>query len=408
MRIPALMLAGAIGLAGCVTLSRSEPPPQQAQQVAPVGFSPAVRFLGVDWRLERPPADIIEGLRSAATDGSLDILALSGGGAGGAFGAGALVGLSRARARPQFELVTGVSTGALIAPFAFLGSNWDQQLTEAFVGPRSNDLMQRHGLLAVFSASLFGGDPLVRLIDHFVTQTLVDAVAREAAKGRLLLVATTDLDKAETVFWNMGAIASMGGDPARGLFRDVLIASASIPGIFPPVMIHVRDAAGAAYDEMHVDGSTTIPFFIAPEAILVSPGEPQGVRGGNIYLIVNTQLTAMPRTTPINTMTILARGFSSSLAHNARTALAQSEEFSTKIGMSFRYTAIPGNEDFDGFLDFDAAKMRGLFDYASACAARGQLWLSTVTQALDQAANPASPTAVEQPKCPLGVARTAE
>ena len=161
---------------------------------------------------------------------------------------------------------------------------------------------------------------------------MVDAVAREAAKGRLLLVATTDLDKAETVLWNMGAIASMGGDPARRLFRDVLIASASIPGIFPPVMIHVRDAAGAAYDEMHVDGSTTIPFFIAPEAILVSPGEPQGVRGGNIYLIVNTQLTATPRATPINTMTILARGFSSSLAHNARTALAQSEEFSKKIG----------------------------------------------------------------------------
>jgi len=408
IKSPALCLVAAIGLSGCVTLPRSDHPPPGSQAVVPIGFSPSVRAQGVDWRLEKPPAEIVKGLRSAVTDGSLDILALSGGGASGAFGAGALVGLSRAHTRPQFELVTGVSTGALIAPFAFLGSAWDAQLKEAFVGGLSSGLMQRRGLRALFDASVFEGEPLKHLIDNFVTEALLEEVARETAKGRLLLVATTDLDKSETVVWNMGAIAAKSGEPARTLFRDVLVASASVPGIFPPIMIPVTDAAGVVYEEMHVDGTTTVPFFIAPEAVLVAPGLPWEARGGNIYLIINSELNVMPRTTPINTLSIFERGFSSALAHTSRTALAQNATFAQKLGMSFRYTAIPSNDGFAGFLDFDPDKMRALFDYASACAAQGQLWLSKVQQALDQAANPIAPAGPLAPECPLDSADTAK
>lgn len=402
------ILAAAIGLAGCVTLPRRERPPHRSQAAAPVGFPSSVRALGVDWRLDRPPADIVVGLRAAATDGSLDILALSGGGASGAFGAGALVGLGRAGARPQFELVTGVSAGALIAPFAFLGPEWDSQLTDAFTGNRGEDLLQRRGILGLFAESFYEGEPLRQLVDGFITNRMIREVSRESAKGRLLLVATTDLDKSETVVWNLGAIAATGGEPARTLFRDVLVASSSIPGVFPPVMISVRDADGVAYQEMHVDGGVTVPFFIAPEAVLVAPDEPKGTRGGNIYVVINAELNVAPRTTPINTLSIVARGFTSALTHAARTALAQNAAFAQKLGMSFRYTAIPSSDGSSGLLDFDATKMRALFDNAAACAAKGKLWIFEMRQALEEAANPnasAEPLASDCPRTTRDMAK---
>jgi hypothetical protein len=166
-------------------------------------------------------------------------------------------------------------------------------------------------------------------------------------------------------------------------------------------MISVRGADGVAYQEMHVDGGVTVPFFIAPEAVLVAPDEPRGTRGGNIYVIINAELNAAPDTTPINTLSIVARGFTSALTHAARTALAQNASFAQKLGMSFRYTAIPSSDDSAGLLEFDAARMRTLFDYASACAANGQLWISGMRQALEEAANPDASAEPVGPKCPL-------
>lgn len=340
------------------------------------------------------------GLRAAATDGSLDILALSGGGASGAFGAGALVGLGRGRARPQFELVTGVSAGALIAPFAFLGPAWDPQLTDAFAGKRGEGLLRRRGILGLFGESFYEGEPLRDLVDGFITDDMIRQVSRESAKGRLLLVATTDLDKSETVVWNLGAVAATGGESARALFRDILVASSSIPGVFPPVMISVSGVDGVAYQEMHVDGGVTVPFFIAPEAVLVAPDEPQGTRGGNIYVIINAELNVAPSTTPINTLSIVVRGFASALTHAARTALAQNATFAQKLGMSFRYTAIPSSDGSAGMLDFGATRMHALFTYAAMCAGNGQLWISDVRQALDEVANPDASAGPLASNCP--------
>lgn len=395
-------------LAACVTLPRLSYPPANSSSVVPIGFPAAVRVKGVDWRTEAPPEDIVRRLRAAATDGSLDILALSGGGASGAFGAGALVGLTKAHARPQFELVTGVSTGALIAPFAFLGASWDAELKDAFVGGLSADLMQRDTFGGLFGASVFDGDPLRKLIDNFVTPRMIEEVARESAKGRLLLVATTDLDRSEAVVWNMGVIASTGGEPALRLFRDVLVASASVPGVFPPVMIPVADAEGHRYEEMHVDGASSVPFFVAPEAVLVAPGLPWGARGGNIFVVINSDLNVMSKTTPVNTFSIFERGFSSALSHASRTALAQTATFAQKLGMSFHYTAIPGNDGFAGFLDFERPKMTALFDYAQGCAEKGQLWLSKMQQALDLAVNPGTAAGPLRPECPVDSADTAK
>jgi len=193
--LPGLALAL---LAGCVTTPRQPAPPTLIDAAVPDGLSTNVRLLSIDrGRFLQESPVLLRNIHRAA-DGSLDILALSGGGSGGAFGAGALVGLSRAHARPTFELVTGVSAGALIAPFAFLGSDWDAQLTSAFTGQAGASL-QRSPLMSVASRLLFPQgfgrhDPLAALVDRYVTDAMIAAVAREHAKGRRLIVATTDLD----------------------------------------------------------------------------------------------------------------------------------------------------------------------------------------------------------------------
>ena len=238
------LVSGAFALVGCTALPRRDAPPTLFGSAAPVGFPSEVRFLSTDRAsVERKSTAALQRMKSSSKDGTVRALVLSGGGAGGAFGAGALVGLSRRQERPQYDVVTGVSAGALIAPFAFLGSEWDSQLTEAFTSGRGEQ-MSLNGLFALPFGASRRSAALTELVDRYVTPDLVRAVAREAASGRLLWVATTDLDKEETVIWDMGAIAMHGGEPARKLFRDVLVASASIPGVFEPVLIHVQQGGG--------------------------------------------------------------------------------------------------------------------------------------------------------------------
>jgi hypothetical protein len=196
-----------------------------------------------------------------------NILAISGGAAGGAFGAGVLVGLSRAGRRPKFEIVTGVSTGALMAPFAFLGSDWDDRLTEAYTGGHAASLWSLARLAPTLDGGLLRPAALDALIHPFIDAELVAAVAREHALGRRLLVATTDLDTESACIWDMGQIASRGGERALALFRQVLAASASLPGLFPPRRF-ATEADGVAYEEMHVDGGVAAPLFVMPEALL--------------------------------------------------------------------------------------------------------------------------------------------
>lgn len=249
-----LCVFGMSALLGCSTLPRREAPPTLFSSAAPVGFPAPVRFLSVDRATVEARADAaLQGLRKASKDGVVRFLALSGGGAAGAFGAGALVGLSRRNERPQYDVVTGVSAGALIAPFAFLGPGWDSQLEDAITSGRGEQ-MTIHGLTQLLFGGRHRSEALLWFVDHYITQDLLDAVARETTAGRILWVATTDLDKEELVIWDMGIIAQHGGEPARKLFRDVLVASASVPGVFSPVLIRVeRD--GMQYDEMHVDGN---------------------------------------------------------------------------------------------------------------------------------------------------------
>jgi predicted acylesterase/phospholipase RssA len=295
----------------------------------------------------------------------LNILALSGGGAGGAFGAGVLVGLSQAGARPQFDIVTGVSTGALIAPMAFLGPQWDARLMEGYTGGHAADLL---GLRSVVV-----GDGLDVLVGRFIDDALLQAIAAEHARGRRLFVATTNLDRQQNVVWDLGAVAAHGGREALALFRDVLVASASLPGLFPPKLIDVETATGA-FQEMHVDGGASTPLFILPESLLQLRGVSDVLRGANVYVIVNTTLDPAARTTSINRFAVMIRSFETMMHFSYRHAVHAATAFCRSAHLNLRVASAPPIAGDTGVLRFDTEAMRQAFQAASDLARSGQAW----------------------------------
>lgn len=311
--------------------------------------------------------------KSAWPGEDFNILAISGGAAGGAFGAGALVGLTRAGRRPDFAIVTGVSTGALMAPFAFLGSEWDARLTEAYTGGHAAQLLSLTRLAPAFGEGVFRADTLENLIDRFVDDAVVAAVAREHALGRRLLIATTNLDSQKSCIWDMGEIASRGGEPALTLFRDVLVASASMPGLFPPRRFPC-EADGVAYEEMHVDGGVAAQLFMMPEALLRWKELGRRLHRSRIYVIVNTVLDQAPRTTPPNLAAILVRSFETMLLYSYRQALSTATTFCVAHDLPLSVAAIPDDGENGSMLSFDTAKMRGIFDAAVERAQGPDLW----------------------------------
>lgn len=290
-------------------------------------------------------------------DGAFDVLALSGGGPNGAFGAGVLAGWSGRGDRPVFDHVTGVSTGALIAPFAYLGADWDDELRVAYLDERTERLMRRRLLSGLFAESMFSGRPLRDLLDTYVTQDLVDAVALESRSGRTLIVVTTDLDQQRSVAWDMGAIARRGGEAARLLFRDVMLASASIPGVFPPVSIDI-----GAGPEMHVDGGIAAPIYAVPEAL----ADRQGAELGNhaqlrIFMIANISLAPIPEDTDDGTLAILRRSLATSGKASMRAMLQMNAAIAERYGADFSVISIPAGESVP-ITDFSQTSMRRLYD----------------------------------------------
>jgi predicted acylesterase/phospholipase RssA len=336
----------------------------------------AIRTLGADQRFSTLSSQsVARRLQEMRAGQPVNILALSGGGADGAFGAGALVGLTRSATRPPFSVVTGVSAGALIAPYAFLGSAWDEQLVEIYTSGRAEHLLQSRGLGAFFGSSVYSGTPLKQLVDRYATNELIQAVAHEAATGRLLLVATTDVSTGEPVVWDLGSIAMNGGAGARALFRDVLLASASVPGLFPPVVIRVQEH-DAVYEEVHVDGTVATPFFV-PLAFVEPPRDAINLRGAAVYLIVDGRLSEQPAAVRLRMRSILSRSVSAELDHMMRTTLELTATDAELEGGQFQFAAIPvAYPQLDPF-DFRTPTMRTLFQYGYRCAQTGRLWTSS-------------------------------
>lgn len=380
--ILSLCLLGAFTLHGCAGFVESQAA-LPAHEQPPVDRPLTIRTLGSDQRFaELSSAKVAERLRVQQAGAPLNILALSGGGAFGAFGAGAVVGLTHSGSRPEFALVTGVSTGALIAPYAFLGPTWDARLQQVYTSGVADHLLQPRGLGALFGSSFYSGKPLQQLVEAYASDEMIQAVAREAAKGRLLLVATTDVATGERVIWDLGAIARNGGANARLLFRDVLLASASVPGAFPPVMIRVRQE-GAPHIQAHVDGVATGPFFVPPAFLQTASETDSGVRHTAVFVIVNGPLGEASGATRLTARAVLSRSIHAGLNHLLRTTLELTAATAQFQGATLRYAAVPAAyPQVDGF-DFRGATMRPLFSYAEECAQTGRLWTAFPRTARD-------------------------
>jgi predicted acylesterase/phospholipase RssA len=373
-----LLSASLLTLQGCAHTAIREPTSSQGDEPN------AIRTLGPDQRFSTLSSEsVARRVRAQRAGQPVNILALSGGGADGAFGAGALVGLTRSALRPQFSVVTGVSTGALIAPYAFLGPDWDDKLVEVYTSGSAEHLLHSRGLAALFGSSVYSGTPLRQLVDRYATDALIQAVAREASTGRLLLVATTDVSTGEPVIWDLGSIAMNGGAGARALFRDVLVASASVPGLFPPVVIHVQEQQ-ALYEEVHVDGTIAVPFFV-PLAFIEPTRDASDPHGANVYVIVDGRLSEQSAPLRLRARSILSRSVSAGLNHMLRTTLELTATDAELEGAQFQFAAIPLAYPQLNSFDFRTQSMRSLFQFGYQCAQAGRLWTSSRSAGRDGA-----------------------
>ena len=314
-----------------------------------------------------------------------NFLALSGGSDDGAFGAGLLVGWTEAGTRPEFKLVSGVSTGSLIAPFAFLGPAYDPQLRAVYTGVQPADIYEKRSILtAVFHESFADTAPLFRLISHHVNEEMFAAIAREYAKGRLLLIGTTAIDVQRPVIWNIGAIAASGKPGAIDLFRKILLASAAVPGLFPPVMIDV-EAGGQRFQEMHVDGGAVAQMFLYPPSIKTADMKAVA-RERHAFLIRNSRLDPDWASVERSLFSITGRAISTMIHYSGYNDVLRIYATTQRDGVDYNLAYIGPDFNVEHKVPFDQAYMRALFDYGYQRGARVSLGKSPPI--LDTAAKP--------------------
>jgi predicted acylesterase/phospholipase RssA len=313
----------------------------------------------------------------------VDLLVISGGADWGAFGAGILKGWGKVpdgpMRRPEFDAVTGVSTGALIAPFAFLGSDYDEVLEEVYTNISPDDVASpRSVIAAIGNDGMADNLPLWDLISKHVDERLLAAIAVEHEKGRILLIGTTDLDARQPVVWNMGNIAASGSSDALALFRSILLASAAIPGAFPPTLVTV-DVDGRRYQEMHVDGGATAQVFMYPpttnSAELKKAANVE--RKATVYIIRNARLDPGWAMVDRRTLTIAGRAVSSLIQNQGLGDLNRIYLTSLRDGVDYNLAYIPADFNVPRTGEFQPAYMRPLFERGYEMGRLGYPWRKT-------------------------------
>lgn len=373
----------AVLLAGCASLpARHVLPEANDYQIELNGFH-NIRFWG-----DASPQEVQVIVRTSARKTATrpmpasashqqlsNFLAISGGAEDGAFGAGLLVGWSDAGTRPSFDVVTGISSGALIAPFAFLGPGHDDQLREIFTRYGRKDIFNYNvkGLLVGYA--LADNGPLERLIANYVNDAFIEEIARERAKGRILLIGTTNLDAQRPVMWDMGRIALTGGAGAKALFRKILLASATLPGVFPPVRIQVR-VGGKDYDELHVDGGVTRQVFVAPS--LMASFQPDRTRGTanqpRLYAIRNGKISPEWKPVDEEIVSVTLRSISTLIKNQGIGDLYRIYATTKHDGIDFNLASIPPDFRFTTDEPFDQGYMITLFNCGYSLSAHGYAW----------------------------------
>jgi hypothetical protein len=366
------LVAVVAGISSCTGAELRTPYTESELQTAvPMGI-PAVRtWADAPLSVLQPQVAQLPELKGAT---EFSILALSGGGEHGAFGAGLLNGWSESGQRPTFSIVTGISTGALMAPFAFLGSAYDQRLKALYTDMSFHGILSGSPLLGLFGEGLYNTRPLQRIVTRQVNQTMLADIAAAHRQGRRLFVVTTNLDAQRPVLWNMGAIAASERPGALELFRKVLVASASVPGLFDPVFIDA-ETNGRHFKEMHVDGGTTLQVLAIPLKLAAAGRLAAGHRPlGQLYIIINNILEPAFEVTKPKTLSIMARAFNTLIKSDFYDTILGSYLFAEKQGFKFNLAYIPNTLKFKTHELIDPNYMMALFELGRTDGRLGGNW----------------------------------
>ena len=380
------VVTAAVLLAGCATVPDRAFVPQALVTLAQPPGLDRVRIWGDDPQSDFKPflaaeAPVIRrnylNRERKGVPLEASMLALSGGADDGAFGAGFMVGWSDRGQRPQFDLVTGVSAGALIAPFAYLGPAYDSQLREVFTRYSGDNIYQANVLSGLLGgAGIADSDPLKELIAKYVNRSLMRRISAQRAQGRVLLIGTTNIDAQRPVYWDLGRIAQADTPQALDMMRKVLLASASIPGVFPPVRIAVT-ANGKSYEELHVDGGTTREVFFSPAdfsfaALDQAIGVPLKRK---LYVIRNGKIGFEWEATEESALKIGQRSLSTVLKNQALGDLTRMYQKAQTENIDYNLASIPNGFSAPHPHPFDQAYMQSLFKTGRDLGASRNPWL---------------------------------
>ncbi len=392
------LLAGTLALSGCGSLLRNGVPIDQMATATIPGMpdirAPAGRadaFMARDMAksfVQESAKDFPPG-----PDGVIVYpqLALSGGGANGAFGSGFLNGWTSMGTRPVFKVVTGVSTGALMAPFAFLGPTKDDALRDFYTNTSTRDIFVLGTITGIVRQLLFSDGiadtaPLAALIATHVDDAFLRDIAAAHLGGRRLYIGTTDLDSQRFIIWNMGLIATSGHPDAVILFRRVMLASASIPVAFAPVLFEVEASNGRRYDELHVDGGVGANVFyngnlFSTRQLLREAGRSSARQ--DVYVIHNGQLAESPGLTRRTIPSVALRTLEAATHSGMINDLFRIFAVTTFERSGFYWTTIPNGVEMRGDEIFDPVLMRQLYDLGFEAARAGPTWRTRPPSVLD-------------------------
>ncbi|MCP3446053.1 patatin-like phospholipase family protein [Bradyrhizobium sp. CCGUVB14] len=376
-----LLLSATLLTAGCATLTPRNALPEAAANIDPDGFHD-IRYWGDETPADAATAQLSDGASKTLgfhkVDRPPNFLAISGGAEDGAFGAGLLAGWGDAGDRPTFQLVTGVSSGALIAPFVFLGRERDRELRDIFTNYGRKDIFTFNVPSLLEGSGLVDNSPLVHLIEKYVDAEFLREVARERAKGRVLLIGTTNLDAQRPVLWDMGRIAAGDSPEALDLFRKVLLASATLPGVFAPVRMKVR-IGGKQYDELHVDGGVTRQVFIPPSILRLVVGNSEKLTlGARLYVIRNGRIQPQWEQVKDNVLAISQRSLSTLIKNQSIGDLYRIYSITRMNGIEFNLASIPVDFRAQSNEPFNLTYMRALFERGYDMGRRGYPWIKSL------------------------------
>ncbi|MFA9420100.1 MAG: patatin-like phospholipase family protein [Gammaproteobacteria bacterium] len=386
-----LLVLATLLISSCANELFRTPVPPELEEVAGVADMAHVRAWGDSfdpaWQADvvQSIRDEPEGLFPRGPKGEFQYsgLSLSGGGEHGAFGAGFLKGWSASGSRPVFKVVTGVSTGALIAPFALLGSEYDDTLEEVYTQVTADDIYLKKSILgAYWRESLADNQPLRNMVEEYVTDEIIDAIGMAHNNGQRLLISTTNFDAQRAVIWSMGAVANSRHADAYEIFRSILVASAAIPILFPPTFIEV-EAEGEVYDEMHVDGGTlgqmvyfgsTIDWKAALRKV---SGDKEPVDNSVLYIVVDGETDHHYDVVPRRLTPIANRTIKTMVKASVLSSLYKMFLHAEVNGYDFKYVSLPKTyEPFDD-TPYDPEEMRRMFRIGHKMGMEGDSWLSS-------------------------------